>query len=458
MSESTQSALSEIMAGYITGQDGKKIPPHLLEHSKTAFLDWLGCVIGGHDQPVTKKVEAFADILGGHEQSSLIFGNRKVNMLYAACVNGASAHILGYDDTMKIYIGHSSAVLFPGLLSLAEYRKVTGLDFLTAHVIAFKVAAVLGSLAGLAPYRKGWWTTTTVGGVAAAAGCSRLMGLSKDRTRVALGIAANMASGIKAVFGSEAKAFHAGHVSGGGITAALLAGEDLTCSDRMLEGVDGYLQVFDGETEYDPQKLFDEIWEFNELAQKYHVSCHFAHSSVESVLRMMEDVNLRSEEVKKIDVTVSELAFKAAGKYKIESILDAKFSIPYCISNTIIRKNTDMAMFTDEMIREQEVLKFMGKVSLIPTGSAGPMAAEVIIEKTDGTVLTRSVDVFSEIPDIDEKKERIINKFGDICAETIASENIGRIVEDVMNLDLSSNIGMFVDDLNNNLITGRIGK
>jgi 2-methylcitrate dehydratase PrpD len=449
MHESQRPELTEVISDYIAGLDESNIPSEVFEHSKTAFLDWLGCVIGGHKNPIVKKVIDYSELMGGHEQASIICSKRRANVLHAASINGAAAHILGYDDTSKIYIGHSSAVLFPGLLSLSEWKEIPGVAFLTAHIAAFKVASVLGSIVGMKSYQKGWWTTTTVGGVAAAAGCSRILGLNGTQTRAALGIASNAVSGLKSVFGSEAKAFHAGYTSGIGIQSALLASENLTCSDRMLEGVDGYVQVFDGELDNDAQKLFGEIWEFDELAQKYHSSCHFSHSPIEAVLRLVEEEGLSPQEIRKINVEISELALKAAGKTRIESILDAKFSVSYCISNAILRKNTGLYAFTDELIRNKNVLDFMDKVHVRSNNLFKPMEAKVSIERNDGTTVSQLVDVFNEVPKINVKKERIKKKFTDICAPLISSESIGNIISDVANLEKISNIRVLIDNVNN---------
>lgn len=288
-----------------------------------------------------------------------------------------------------------------------------------------------------------------------AAGCSRVMCLEKEQTDVALGIAANMSSGFKKVFGSETKAFHAGSTSGNGIIAALLASEELSCSEGMLDGNDGYLQVFDGKSDFDLSGLFSDIWEFSELAQKYHVSCHFTHSSIESVLKIMKETEVDGPDVEKITVEVSELAYKAAVRYQIDSVLDAKFSIPFCLANTILRKNTGLTMFTEEKIREPFVLDFMEKIFVTPNPSFSPMQASVTLKKFNGEIIAKSADVFNEIPGIEEKKERMLKKFRDTCSMYIESPNIENIIDEVMNLERETNIKEFVGRLNAALLSGR---
>src|SRR5262249_56441493 len=80
-----------------------------------------------------------------------------------------------------------------------------------------------------------------VGG--AAAGCARLLGLDEPRTTWGLGTAATQASGIREMFGSMGKSFHAGRAAQGGLVAALLAQGGFTSAETALEGARGFIQV-----------------------------------------------------------------------------------------------------------------------------------------------------------------------------------------------------------------------
>ena len=97
-----------------------------------------------------------------------------------------------------------------------------GIDFLHAYIIALKVGATIGACAGFEHYSAGWHGTSTVGRFASAAGCAKLMGLDEQQTLYALGIAGTQTCGLKRVFGSMCKPFHAGAASQGGLMAAML--------------------------------------------------------------------------------------------------------------------------------------------------------------------------------------------------------------------------------------------
>ena len=80
-------------------------------------------------------------------------------------------------------------------------------------------------------YEKGWHPTATLGVFGAAAACCHLIGLDRAKTAQALAIAASLASGIKANFGTMTKPLHVGHTARGGLFAAMLAREGFTAND-----------------------------------------------------------------------------------------------------------------------------------------------------------------------------------------------------------------------------------
>ncbi len=81
---------------------------------------------------------------------------------------------------------------------------------MTAYIIGLKAGAAIGVCAGFEHYSAGWHGTSTIGRMASAAGCARLLGLDEQQTVYALGIAGTQASGLKRVFGTMCKPYHAG--------------------------------------------------------------------------------------------------------------------------------------------------------------------------------------------------------------------------------------------------------
>ncbi|HBA34147.1 MAG TPA: MmgE/PrpD family protein, partial [Gammaproteobacteria bacterium] len=100
---------------------------------------------------------------------------------------------------------------------------------------------------GKSHYMKGWHATSTLGHVGAAAAAARLLGLNREQTLNALGIAATQAGGLKRVFGTMCKPFHAGNAAANAVSSVLLAEDGFTSANNIIEGPFGFLSVMASE-------------------------------------------------------------------------------------------------------------------------------------------------------------------------------------------------------------------
>src|SRR3970282_2557172 len=141
------------------------------------------------------------------------------------------------------------------LFPLADDVGASGRDFLTAYVTGFEVETKMSMGVHLHHYTKGWHPTATLGTFGAAAACAKLMGLNEERAATAIAIAASLASGIKANFGTMVKPLHVGHSTRNGMFAALLARDGFSAGDRVFEHKQGFFNVFNGEGNYDAGKI-----------------------------------------------------------------------------------------------------------------------------------------------------------------------------------------------------------
>src|SRR5690606_28418863 len=137
-----------------------------------------------------------------------------------------AAHALDYDDVGLC--GHPSAVLVPALLAEGERMQASGSQLLKAYLAGFETWAELISRDADQHHVKGWHPTAVFGTVGVAAAVACLRGLSQEDCIHALGIAASLAGGVVANFGSMTKPFHAGRASAAGIQAVDLAQAGMT--------------------------------------------------------------------------------------------------------------------------------------------------------------------------------------------------------------------------------------
>src|SRR3954452_12417619 len=219
------------------------LPPEAVHWAKTAILDTVGVTLAGAAEPCTQIVaRVLAAGTGAGSGECLIFGSdRRAAPLDAALINGTAAHALDFDDVSNSMGGHPSAPIVPALFAAGEILDSTGREFIAAYVAGFETETRIGRGVNLHHYEKGWHPTATLGVFGAAAACCHLMGLDRAKTAQALAIAASLASGIKANFGTMTKPLHVGHTARNGLFAAMLAREGFTANDAALEHRQGFL-------------------------------------------------------------------------------------------------------------------------------------------------------------------------------------------------------------------------
>ena len=439
--------LTRILARFIVDTNSEDIPSHIFEHAKVAFMDWLGVTMVGKDDPLVKKLIKYADILGGNEQATILGYDVKKTVAQAALINGAASHALDYDDTLAIFVGHPSVSLFPSLLAFAEWKGMTGSELLAAYIIGIQVEAAIGACGGMDHYMSGWHATSTLGHFASAAGCAKLMGLDEQQTLYALGIAGTQASGLKRVFGTMCKPFHAGKSSHDGLMAAMLASEGFTSAEDILEGPNGFLQVLNGKMNEAVADTLGKTWDIENLAQKYHASCHATHSPIEGALSIVEEEGLSSQDIKSINIFNSQLSLDAAGKTAPKTGLEGKFSIPYCVANALLRGNTGTPAFTDEKVNDPQVKEYMKKISLELDQDLDILEARVEVEPNSGKAHTKVIDIMKDIPELETKRSKIKGKFVDLCFPILGDTKTEELIKTIDSFEQIDNVQTLIGQI-----------
>ena len=286
----------------------------------------------------------------------------------------------------------------------------------------------------------GWHGTSTYGHFASAAGCARLLGLNEQQAVYALGIAGTQAAGLRKVFGTMCKPFHAGKSSKDGLLAAMLADEGFTSAEDILEGEKGFIDVFNGKMNNNATDTLGKTWEVENLAQKYHASCHATHSPIEGVYSIMADQGLNIQDIKSIKVKASTLALDAAGKIEPKSGLDGKFCIPYCVANALLRGDTGANAFTDEKVNDPLVREYMRKISVHVQQDYKMVESKVEIELNSGEIYTKVVDILKDIPELGIKQSKIENKFVDLCSPGMGADKTSALINIINSLETIDNI------------------
>ena len=115
----------------------------------------------------------------------------------------------------------SIAALIPAILPVAETTNATPAEIVAAYIIGAEVAARFVRPDQNGPTFDGWHATGMVGVLGVAAACARLMQVRPKDIPNVMGIAASLASGVTANYGTMTKPLHCGNAARNGVLAAI---------------------------------------------------------------------------------------------------------------------------------------------------------------------------------------------------------------------------------------------
>jgi 2-methylcitrate dehydratase PrpD len=387
-------------AKHILATRYEELPPDAVHWAKIGLLDTIGVTIAGSRDDSTRIV---SNVVTGSSGASLLFGqDKRAAALDAAQINGTAAHALDFDDCNNTLGGHPSAPILPALFALADERGASGRDFIAAYVAGFETECKLSLCVNLYQYTKGWHPTATVGIFGSTAAACHLLRLDEEKTTLALGIAASMAAGLKANLGTDTKPLHVGNTCRSALFAALLARDGFTSNPRSFEHKMGYLNVFNGEGNYDTSKIFPhwgDPWDIVTpgIAIKQYTCCGSTHPAVDAMLDLASEHNLKPEMVAKIQTWTHARRLEHTNRPDPKSNVDARFSVQYTVSRALAERRVIDAHFEGDAYKDPKIRAILKCVESSPyTTEQFPadnhFGAEVRVTLTDGRVVSKKLD------------------------------------------------------------------
>lgn len=371
------------------------------EAAREAVLDTVGVTLAGASSEAAICVAAAFSTSICEGKSTVFGGGRQVDPLGAAMLNGVASHAHDFDDCSNSLGGHPSAPVIPAIWALAEANGQSGRDFLSAYIAGVECETRIARAVNFHHYEKGWHPTATLGTFGAAAASARLLQLSPEQIAVALALAASMASGIKANFGTMAKPFHVGQTARNGLSAALLAKAGMTANPGALEHRQGFFAVYDeGEVDEgaclrnwgDPLDLIEPG-----IAFKRHPCCASTHPAIDALLMLRESHGLEWKDVAHIKSWTHPRRLRHTNRPEPKSGLDAKFSVQYVLARALENGRLALDDFTDARAADPSVRRRMALITAEPHPEADMEStehffAEVIVTLKHGDRLTQRVE------------------------------------------------------------------
>ncbi len=457
--------VTQTMAEFIVKLKYDDIPDKAIDIAKGCILDCMGVALAGSQETGSKIVAEYVKELGAKPEASVIAGGFKTAAPFAAQANGASGHALDYDDyTLITRMGHPTVAIMPSVLALGEKNKMPGKKALEAYITGLEIGSkiMLGLQQNLGHFKAGWHATSTVGTVASAVACSKLLGLDVQKTRMAMGIAGTMSSGLRQSFGTMMKPFHAGFSGSKGIMAALLAQKGFTGDANILEGPIGFGKVFSAET--DLNKMVEGLGNPLDIIDpgisiKGYPCCAANHRHLDAILYLINKYDIKPADV--VEVICLPSTSVIPGElihHRPKTALEAKFSLEYNMAVALLDRKAGLEQFTNERVAKPDVQALLQKVKyeypeVYPedVGDRPRSPNRVTIKLKDGRVVWHEVTDAKGDPANPMTHDELSAKFRDCAQRVLSARDIERFIELAWKLEAVED----VSQLMNILVSGK---
>lgn len=443
-SSNDQTSATRQLAGWAANLKYGRLSREVIEKTKICILDTLGCILNGSTQPWGKIIAKYAKAVGGKSESVLVGTSQKVSAGNAALAHGTMAHAFEADDVYIPAIHHPGAVVVPAALAISEREGSSGKELIAAVVAGYEVMNRIGRAFTESHLLRGFFPTGTNGTFGAAAAAGRLLNLTEAQMVDTLGIAGNQSAGIfeGVKEGRMTKRFGSGRAAQSGLLAGDLARLGFTGPTSVVEGEWGYLRVYSDR--WDIASVTDELgktYTLMETTFKPYPCCKALHAAIDGVLGLKAQTPMDPDQVGEVVIGGYEKLVKMHDIYEPSTSMAAQFSIPYVVSYAFLKGRPGLEAFTDQAIREGQVLAFARKVKTVVDPEVAPHfpanePAKVTINLVGGGHQYSQTVIHSKgTPQNPMTPEEFGAKFKAFAAPILSLKEAERVIETIQGLE-----------------------
>jgi 2-methylcitrate dehydratase PrpD len=437
---------TEALAHFVGHTKLEDIPSAAIQNAKLMMLDTFGVILAGARDSGCKLLAQWIKEQEAAPRATVIGHHFRSSPLLAALGNGHASHALDYDDS-----GHYSTQTLPAALALAEPAHADGAKLLRAYIIGREVCARLdavfdagrGNLKG--PTYRGWHHTGTNGSLGAAAAAAVVLNLDAEQVKTAFGIAANGACGLRANMGTMAKALVSGNAARNGVMAAGLASRGFTAEKAVLETPQGMAEAFCLEGETDWPALTRDLGTRYELERgaitKAYPSCSPAHRPIEALLKIVNDHDIRSEDVDFIECDLHSFSLR---RDEARDSHEGQYSLKYCLSVALLDRRMELAQIAESRVQAQDVQQLMRRLRIVPPpgGSLERRPTEhLVVHLKNGQTYAAEV----RHPHRIQSRDDLEAKFFVCVAGSTSPENAAALRDAILKAETLANVGTLMN-------------
>jgi 2-methylcitrate dehydratase PrpD len=442
--------VTERIIDFIHGVSYSDLPAEAREQAVWCTLDLCGALAGGVQTKLSRIIRDHAHAAFGGNQASLLLDGRRSSAPGAALATATTVDALDIHDSHRTSLGHAGVHVFAAVVAVAELlaatgrRPVSGEDFLTALVVGYDIgcrAGIVQHATTAEYYSSGAWAA-----VSSAALYSRLVGLSAEQTRHALGIGEHhgpRARMMRVIDHPTMLKDASGWGAMAGVSAGMLAEQGFTGAPAFV------LDAPEGRRTW---ANLGSYWYIMEQGFKPHGVCWWAQPAIEAALSLMRSHDLAVADIAQIRVETFEKATRLAHP-EPRTTEEAQFSLPYPVAAALWNWADGRAgwyglgpqQLLDEHLGDPRVLDLARRTALIPADDLtrafpGRFLARVTIEMQDARRFTSPETTFRGELDDPLTASELRAKFRWLAGSLLPPDRVEAIANAVFDLPTSDSI------------------
>lgn len=287
------------LAEFVNRTRHSDIPPEVIEFAKSLMLKTVAGLACGAAKPTGRKM---AEIVKGHNAGvdvRVIKCDFRTSLWESVFLHSYLAHASELEDDRNNGGTSWDITVIPLLLSLGDKLRLSGKAFTEALVAGLEVhtrTCLFGA--------EHMGLSLVPGAIGPAMAAAKAMGLNREQTTAAIGIAMSCAPLAFANYGTDAHFLESSLQALHGLMAAEMARQGLTGNPDITT----FLSNFLGPDKVAPEKMVDQLgkkWILCEIWIKKYPCCFRTHRQVDMLLGLMNEHGLRYEEIASVDAPIS---------------------------------------------------------------------------------------------------------------------------------------------------------
>jgi 2-methylcitrate dehydratase PrpD len=354
----------------------QSIPYNVMQQARKVLLDYLGVLAGG-----TKYLE--------EKHPKLVTAAPSAAFLY-----GFAAHVLELDDGHRHGMIHLGASIVSAVLDVAKKEDLHSDDVFRGIVMGYEVAVRCARAIQPGHKERGYHVSGTCGTIGSAMGIAFACGYNTEQMKSTLACAVSSAAGVLEIQeqASEMKPYNLGRAALAGEVAAQVGKLAMPGPDDILGGKRGFLAALTDTPK--PEFLTDfgnNDYAIMGIYQKVHAACRHCHPAIDATIDMRNDLNLKPDQIDRIEVHTYKLAVGSHDHTQIMGISSAKLSTPYAVALAIVKGRAGYADYNEANLDDYWIKNLTRKVSVIEdenltAQSPAVRGARVTIYLKDGNI------------------------------------------------------------------------